>query len=89
MSAMRMTLVEQLENYAITREVAEDARQAREEFRRLEARIVVLEGMWAEIDVALCNAERSAMERLEEMPRLLYGRLRDRLRVVFVDGKLK
>lgn len=51
------------------------------------ARIAELEGAWAEIDVALCNAERSAVEHVEEMPRLFYGRLRDRLRKVFLEQR--
>lgn len=39
----RMTLAEQLDNYAITQEVADEARQTREEFRRLDSRIAELE----------------------------------------------
>lgn len=58
-----------------------DAKQA---IALRDARISELEGAWAEIDVALCNAERSAIDRSEEMPRLFYSRLRDRLRKVFV-----
>lgn len=40
---MRMTPSEQLNNFAITREVADDARTTREEFRRLDRQIEKLQ----------------------------------------------
>ena len=39
----RMSPSEQLANHAITQEVADDARETREEFRRLDKRIAELE----------------------------------------------
>lgn len=36
--------------------------------------------MWSEIDIALANAERTAIDHGDEQPRLFYSRLRDRLR---------
>ena len=39
---MRMTPSEQLENFAITQDVAEDARSTRDEFKRLDAEIAHL-----------------------------------------------
>jgi hypothetical protein len=40
---MRMTPAEQLDNLAITQEVATEAREANKEFKRLDARIAELE----------------------------------------------
>ena len=40
---MRMTPAEQLDNFAITQEVANEARETQEEFRRLDVRVVELE----------------------------------------------
>ena len=39
----RPTMAEQLHDYAVTRDVAADARSTRDEFRRLDARIAELE----------------------------------------------
>ena len=41
---------------------------------QLRMRIAELEASWLEIDVALANAERSAIDRAEETPRLFYSR---------------
>lgn len=40
--------------------------------------------LWTEIDIALANAEQSAIDHGEDQPRLFYSRLRDRLRAVFL-----
>ena len=43
-----MKLAEQLENYAITQEMADEARECKAEFKRLDAHIVELEvATWA------------------------------------------
>lgn len=54
----------------------------------LRMRIAALEGMWSEIDIALCNAEVAMREHNCEPARVFYAKLRDRLRTAFVDNRL-
>ena len=49
----RPTLTEQLHDYAVTRDVAADARSTREEFRRLDQRVADLESLLHDVDACL------------------------------------
>ena len=54
----------------------------------LRMRIAALEGMWTEVDIALCNAECLMRDHNEDVAQKFYARLRERLHKVFVQDKL-